>query len=130
MGEKPGDFKVVDRRRFTAEGEVHPEGSGECPKPREATTPPPKPRGEAPISFAHLVLSLASSAQIGMGVVPDPATGKKQVQLPMARETIDLLEILQEKTKGNLVPDEASLLEELLYTLRMQYVEVEKTGKG
>lgn len=82
------------------------------------------------MSFSHLILSLATSAQIGMGMMPNPGSGKLERNIPMARQTIDLIAILQEKTQGNLTAEEAKLLDELLYTLRMQFLEAEKIVKG
>ncbi|MBT3218209.1 MAG: DUF1844 domain-containing protein [Proteobacteria bacterium] len=61
---------------------------------------------------------------VQLGEAPDPATGKKQVNLPLARNTIDLLGLLKEKTKGNLDAEEARLLDTLLYELRTQFVKL------
>lgn len=82
-----------------------------------------------PVNFATLILSLASSAQVHLGLIPDPATNKAKVSLPPAKQTIDILEMLQEKTKGNLEEYEAKLLEQILFELRMQYVECSKNVK-
>lgn len=76
-----------------------------------------------PISFGSFVVSLASSAMVQLGEIDDPTTGDRTVNLPMARQTIDLLEILKEKTAGNLDEDESRLLESLLYDLRSKYVQ-------
>lgn len=76
------------------------------------------------IDFATFVLSLSTSALVHMGRAPDPHTGQPvEKNLDLARETIDLLELLQAKTLGNLDAEEAQLLESLLYELRMQFVE-------
>jgi len=72
--------------------------------------------------FETLVLSLASSAMLHLGAVPDPDTGQSAPNLPMAKHTIELLAMLQEKTRGNLTDPEASLIERLLYDLRTRYV--------
>lgn len=83
-----------------------------------ASTPLPK------IDFSTFVLSLSTSALVHMGRVPDPHTGQPaEKNLAAARETIDLLDLLQVKTAGNLDAEEARLLESLLYELRMQFVE-------
>jgi hypothetical protein len=75
------------------------------------------------IDFSTFVLSLGSSALIHLGEAPDPVSGQKQpADLPLAQQSIDLLALLQQKTKGNLSDDEARLLDTLLYDLRMRYV--------
>ncbi|MBI5746013.1 MAG: DUF1844 domain-containing protein [Nitrospirae bacterium] len=75
------------------------------------------------IDFSTFILSLGSSTLILLGVVEDPIKGEKMVNLPQAREMIDLLTILKEKTKGNLNKEEGILLDNLLFDLRMRYVE-------
>jgi hypothetical protein len=75
------------------------------------------------LDFSTFILSLASSALIHLGDAPDPVSGEKTpANLPMAHQSIDLLAMLQEKTKGNLTAEETRFLETLLYDLRMQYV--------
>jgi hypothetical protein len=78
------------------------------------------------IGFNDLVQVLASQALMYMGAVPDPQTGKAVVSPPMAKAHIDLLGIVEEKTKGNLDEEETKLLEGILYELRMQFVELGK----
>lgn len=80
------------------------------------------------INFSTFILSLGSSAMLNFGEIPDPMTGKKEKNLPMAKQTIDILSMLQEKTKGNLAEEEFKLLENLLADLRMQYVQFAKKG--
>lgn len=85
-------------------------------------------RGDSPgdlprIDFATFVLSLATSAMVHMGLVPNPdPPGDEAKNLPLAQQTIDTLEMIQEKTRGNLDPDETKLLQSVLYELRMGYV--------
>ena len=74
------------------------------------------------INFSTFVLSLSSSALFHFGELPDPNTNIKQRNIPMAKQTIDILGMLKEKTVGNLSPDEEKLLDNLLYDLRMRYV--------
>jgi hypothetical protein len=109
----PG-FTIVDRR-----------GSRD-----EAEPPLPPERGVLPpADFAAIALSFASSALFHLGLVPDPASGEPgQKNLPLARHSIDLLELLQVKTRGNLSGDEAELLANLLTELRVRYVESSKGG--
>ena len=82
------------------------------------------------LDFNALVLSLGSSAIIHLGEAPDPTTGQKRdgPDFPMAQQSIDLLAMLQEKTRGNLSGDEAKFLDNMLYDLRMLYVEVSTRG--
>jgi hypothetical protein len=91
------------------------------------TVEAPVPEGRLPpVDFPTFVLSLGSSALMHLGMAPDPASGATEKSLPMAKHTIDILAMLQEKTKGNLAPPEAELLENLLYDLRLQYVEASR----
>jgi len=73
-------------------------------------------------NFASFIISLSSSALFHLGDIPDPATNQTQRNLPLAKQTIDILGLLKEKTVGNLERDETQLLENLLYDLRMRYV--------
>jgi hypothetical protein len=77
------------------------------------------------LDFNALVLSLGSSAIVHLGEAPDPTSGQKteKPDFQMAQQSIDLLAMLQEKTRGNLTPDEARFLENMLFDLRMLYVE-------
>ena len=74
------------------------------------------------IDFTNFVLSLSTSALIQLGEIQDPFTQKLAKNLPLAKQTIDLIGMLNEKTKGNLSPDEEKVLEYVLYDLRMRYV--------
>ena len=74
------------------------------------------------VDFSTFIMSLTSSAFYHLGDMPDPSTGKKEVNLPAVQQTIDMLIMLREKTKGNLEEDEAKLLEQLIYELQVKYV--------
>ena len=74
------------------------------------------------IDFSTIVLSLATSAMVHMGVVPESEGGSTEKNLPLAHQTIDTLEMLQTKTRGNLSDEESKLLQSVLYELRMSYV--------
>lgn len=78
------------------------------------------------IDFSTFVLSLSHSAFVHLGDAPDPSRGGVTVNLPMARQTVDLLVLLEQKTRGNLTGEEERLLEQVLYDLRIRYVEVSK----
>ena len=92
--------------------------------PPEAAAPggtgPEMPLPE--ITFPSFLVSLSSSAFISLGLMPDPQTGKQEKNLPLAKQTIDLLGVLQEKTRHNLTAEEENLFDHLLYDLRMAYI--------
>lgn len=77
---------------------------------------------ELPVTFSAFIVSLAQSALMHLGDTPDPDTGRSAPHLGLARNTIDLLGLMQEKTKGNLDEEEQKLLESLLYDLRTRFV--------
>jgi hypothetical protein len=79
------------------------------------------------IDFATFVLSLSHSALVHLGDAPDPSGGPARRDVPMAKQTIDLLAVLQEKTEGNLTGEEERLLDQVLYDLRMRFVEVTRS---
>lgn len=80
-------------------------------------------------SFSNLVLMLVAGALQSLGIVENPISKKKEINIEMAKHTIDTLEMLREKTKGNLDDSEKKLLEGLLHDLRLKYLEVkEKSG--
>jgi hypothetical protein len=78
------------------------------------------------VDFATFILSLSHSALMHLGDAPHPETGTVEKNLPLARQTIDLISMLDEKTKGNLTGDEERLIGQVLYDLQMRYVELSK----
>jgi hypothetical protein len=86
------------------------------------------PQAVPPIDFSTFCLSLASNVLMFLGEMPDPDDAKPEVNLPLARQSIDILAMLEEKTRGNLAEAEAKLLESLLYDLRVKYVDAQKRG--
>ena len=93
----------------------------------EAVTPGSDP--EVPIDFTTFILSLSSSAAFHLGLAPHPENDTCCENLPMAKQTIDILAMLEDKTKGNVSGAEERLLSEVLYNLRMEYVKaIEKCG--
>jgi hypothetical protein len=78
------------------------------------------------VDFATFILSLSHSALMHLGEAPNPETNGVAVSLPLARQTIDLIGMLEEKTKGNLTGDEERLLGQILFDLRMRFVETQK----
>ena len=75
-----------------------------------------------PVNFTNFVLSLSTSALFHFGDFPDPASGKTQKNLSAAKQTIDMLDMINEKTKGNLNEQENNLIQGVLYELKMRYV--------
>ena len=74
------------------------------------------------VTFSSLVMSFHTSALFHMGELPDPETGRKAVDMELAKHAIDTLALLQDKTRGNLSGDESELLAHILYELKMRYV--------
>ena len=86
---------------------------------------------EAGVSFAGFIISLATTAAIHFGDIADPGTGDRlEPNLPAASQMIEIIALLQEKTKGNLTEAEAKLVEDLLYELRMRFVQAQQQGGG
>lgn len=79
------------------------------------------------IDFITFVLSLSHSVLVSFGDAPDPSSGTASKNLPMARQTIDVLALLEQKTQGNLDGEEERVLEQALYDLRMRYIELART---
>ncbi len=138
---KEKGFVIKDRRHFDESGSVR--GGEEPPPAQPKAETAPEPAGEAPekepppaaderplpeITFAGFILSLSTTALFHFGDFPDPVTQETRQDLAAAKQTIDLLSILGEKTAGNLTADEQQLLEGMLYELRMRFVK-EKTKK-
>jgi Domain of unknown function (DUF1844) len=137
--EKTGNFTVTDRRAFDPHGApksdqpvAPPEKPAEAPRPAQeppATRPAQESlRALPPADFATLVLSLGSSAVMYLGQSDEPDGKKPARNFPMAKHAIDLLTVLEEKTKGNLSAEEEQILESLLFDLRLRYVEALKTA--
>ncbi|MBW1958868.1 MAG: DUF1844 domain-containing protein [Deltaproteobacteria bacterium] len=101
-----------------SEKEVEESKSEEAAAPEEDRTDYQLPK----INFATFIFSLNSSVLVQLGLIDDPATGKKTRNLPLAKQTIDILGMLEEKTQGNLTKDEETMLKNILYDLRMLYV--------
>jgi len=78
------------------------------------------------IDFPTFVLSVASAAMMGLGLAPRPDSGKTELDLEMARQNIDLLEMIQTKTRNNLTPDEDKLMERVLFEVRTKFLEVSR----
>ncbi|MBZ5662087.1 MAG: DUF1844 domain-containing protein [Acidobacteriia bacterium] len=154
-------FKVVDRRLFTAEGELRKEVAEQQDREHEAAasasaataarTAAPAPGSAAPgpklvpggavpaaaspaetpkrsAAFENLVRSLGQNAAMLLGGYADPRTGQPMLDLEGAREMIDMLDTLREKTMGNLAPEEDNLLVDVLGNLKLAYMEMTKAA--
>jgi Domain of unknown function (DUF1844) len=133
-------FKVVDRRAFTSEGTRVPDRpekekavrepeSRVPPKPQATPAAEPEPLADEEDSserFAMLVSYLSTTAMFQLGLLPGPGGEYIPADLTNGSRTIDLLEVLQEKTRGNLTSQETKLLDDVLYELRMTFLEVQK----
>lgn len=134
MAEEEGSFKVTDRRgrprdAEVAEPQAPPSASPGLPTPPSGPAEGPKtptaPVGErqAPSpDLQQLFVMFASSALISLGEAPDPSSGERSTDLGQAREAIDVLLLLRDKTNGNRTEQESRLLEEILYDVQMRFV--------
>jgi len=121
MSEKP-DFILKDSENVEGKGQEAPvndkkgtssqKDSGTC---NEETQLPE-------ISFATFIISLNASALVNMGLMNDPTTNSQSVNLPVAKQTIDTIAMLERKTDGNLTPEEKQFLTNILYDLKINYV--------
>lgn len=116
---------VVRDKRFSArkegEGDLQTKEEGKREEIHEEDTSGQKiPLPE--INFTNFLFSLSTSALIQLGEIQDPLTQQPSKNIPLAKQTIDLIGMLKEKTKGNLTPDEERMIENILYDLRMRYV--------
>lgn len=89
--------------------------------------PPPSPGEDVAIDFTGYLLSLSTSCLVSLGRVPHPETGELERDVSAARQIIQILTLLQAKTRGNLEPEEERLLSTLLYDLRLACLEAQKT---
>lgn len=126
---KDSGFVVKDKRLFAEsdeprrEEEVKPSTATEAPKPQETPEATANQEADYPlVNFTNFVLSLSTSAIFHFGDFPDHEGGKAQKNLPAAKQTIDILDMLNEKTKGNLDENENKLIQSVLYELKMRYV--------
>ena len=135
---EPEDTKTSTEQVTPEAGAASPESDpGQDHNPVSASAPEtddmvPGPPGMAddanlpPLNFGTFVLSLGTQVLVALGLVPNPMTQEKEFDIIGARQSIDILEILEEKTRGNLTKDEEQLITDLLYDLRLRFVEVSK----
>jgi hypothetical protein len=127
-------FVLKDRRKISLEDteqESKPEEGREQAESQEAKEKPEEASPERQedsvplpeVTFSALVFSFSSSALVHLGEIPEPESQTKRVDLPMAKQVIDTLGLLQQKTKGNLDSDEDQFLKSVLYDLRLRYLQ-------
>lgn len=126
--EKDEGFVIRDRRGGSGTDRPSTASSGTSSAQDQPRSPssssaanPPESSG-VPVTFSSFVISLGSSSLMFMGEQLDPQQSPMPVNLPQAKEIIDLLSVLEEKTKGNLTSEEQAVLRDMLYALRMKYV--------
>ena len=128
-------FTVQDRRRFSPEtGEVRedaPEQQAETqPKASEERREPSDASASTEalpeINFSTFVIGLSTQALMHLGEIANPMSGKVEIDVPTAKQMIDILGLLKDKTRGNLNASEDRLMEDILFDLRIKYVEAVK----
>ncbi|MHB8481770.1 MAG: DUF1844 domain-containing protein [Nitrospiria bacterium] len=124
MSEENQGFTVSDKRIKLDHPVTESPKEKASSRPSENKKNSPAETGGALPDFAGFILSLGTSALVHLGENALPGQGKTEINLPHAKEIIDLLSLLEEKTKGNLNKDESGLLSNLLYTLRMKFIEL------
>ena len=131
MEEKKKDsgFVVKDKRLFGESADDRPQEEPKSAAAEEKKKSPEKQQQTPdhandypPVNFTNFVLSLSTSALFHFGDFPDSEGGETQKNLPAAKQTIDILDMLNEKTKGNLDKNENNLIQGVLYELKMRYV--------
>jgi len=128
-----GKKEEIKGYTFTDKRGLDKEEIQDCKETREFHPEAPEEKDQMghaqAIDFTTLIMSLASAALVSMGRVPDPATGTVQKNFVFAQQNIDIIHLLQKKTKGNLSADEEHLVEQILYELRMTYISAMKDEK-
>jgi hypothetical protein len=109
------DIKVTDKR-----GQTKEEPKVQEPKAQQSS------EQQNDIGFANLVISLGTSAMVHMGIIENPHTKQKEKNLEMAKQEIELIEMLNKKTTGNLTEAEKKVIDQVLYELRLRFVEASK----
>lgn len=124
MPDQEQGFVIRDRRGSGSTDSPSAPSSEKAPASasNSHTASPSKETVGLPVTFSSFVISLGSSSLMLMGEQLDPKQPSLPVNLPQAKEIIDLLSVLEEKTKGNLTSDEQTVLRDMLYALRMKYV--------
>lgn len=124
--EEKKSYTISDKRRFDSSGELRESEHAKAqPKSAPSESSTFADAENAPITFSTFVMSLATQILAQLGELNIPGVEKN---LPAAKQTIEIVEMLQQKTKGNLDQSEAHLIEEMLHSVRMSFVRVSKGG--
>jgi hypothetical protein len=118
-------FIIKDKRTFDTKGEIKDKSEKTEIRKDEGKEKTKEEKGSVPlpeINFSSFLLSLSSSTLLHLGEIADPQSGEKKKDLILAKQSIDIINLLKDKTKGNLTQEEEKLLEHLLYDLRMRFV--------
>ena len=130
MAEEEKGFVIKDRRSFDERGDLKEKESAKEPKKEEPKEQAPRKEPETPplpeVNFTSLIFSLSSTALFHLGEIPDPQTGKRAKDLPLAKHAIDTIAMLKEKTEGNLTEEEQKFVETVLTDVRWRYVNATK----
>jgi hypothetical protein len=132
-GKEDKPFSIIDKRKRVEEErpeKTEPPAEPSPCAPAEETHSGSAAAKAPPINFSTFILSLSSSAVYHMGGFQDPYSGKTSMNLELAKQTIDIIALLEAKTRGNLAPDEQKLITHALYDLRMRYVELADKTDG
>ena len=123
------EFTIRDRRTAASDPGTTPPDQGASADAKQAEAPgvggqqqDAEPTED--LDFSTFVISLATSAQVNLGAIPHPETNQTSQNFPAAKQMIDILGMLKEKTKGNLTGAESELLEQVLFNLRLHYVRI------
>lgn len=116
-------YTVRDKRIFSQDGQERGADVQDREGQANATENHRGPDPFIQFGFSTFILSLSTSALVHLAELPDPVSNEKKVNLQLAKQTIAIIEMLQEKTRGNLTQDEEQLIEDLLYDLRLKYVQ-------
>lgn len=119
--EQEEGFVVRDRRGGSGLDRPYAAAADATPQQQTASSNQPKDSG-IPVTFSSFVISLGSSSLMLMGEQLDPQQPPMPPNLPQAKDIIDLLSVLEDKTTGNLTTEEQAVLRDMLYALRMKYV--------
>jgi hypothetical protein len=145
---KEKSFQVVDKRRFDAAGQERSaeddkkEASGEQSASAASTTAAASVTGPSsftmseakateesePVAFTSFIMSLATQVLVQLGEMPPPQGMEIPIDLESARQTIDIMTMLQRRTKGNLTPEETRFMEEVLHSLRISFINAKKNS--
>ena len=115
---------------WKAQAQAEKERLSEQAEAAEAERPAAGPGGLPPANFETLVSTMATQALLTMGAIPDPRTGQRMQALDVARHHIDLLGVIEAKSKGNMTEDEEKMVTATLYELRQRYIQMSAAGRG